>query len=301
MRQSLGHGSARPIILLCCTILVLGFCASLGAEPLRMVQGVNGVARYSKGVLHLIEKEIPDVHFEWDETTPSTTEARIIEMIDANKLDICWYATTNEFESRMLPIRIPLYRGLLGYRVLMIREGTQSKFDNIETLDDLKRISLGQGRFWADTDILVANGLNVVKVTQYNSLFYMLDGGRFDAFPRGVHEPWYEIPNWPDLSLTVEKHLMMQYTNPFYFFVNKNNTRLAGIIEKAFRKAIDDGSFQQYFLNDPTIKDVLLKANIDKRHVIRLKNPSLPPQTPVDEKKLWFDPFELKQAEKKEN
>jgi hypothetical protein len=36
----------------------------------------------------------------------------------------------------------------------MIKKGTQHKFDGIQTLEDLKRVSLGQGRFWADTNVL---------------------------------------------------------------------------------------------------------------------------------------------------
>jgi len=262
------------------------------AKPLRMVSGDGGIPTYAKGLLKLALSKIPE-KYEWEDSTPTNTEARIIEMISENQLDICWYASTNEFEDRMLPIRIPMYRGLLGYRVLMIKKGTQSKFDGIRTIEDLRRVSLASGRFWADTDVLLANGLNVVKVLKYDGMFFMLDGGRFDAFPRGAHEPWGEIKRYPNLELEVEKNLLLIYPNPFYFFVNKSNTELARNIEKGLRIAIEDGSFEKYFLSDPTVQDVITKANLKNRTVIRLQNPTLPKLTPLDDKSLWFDPYSL--------
>jgi hypothetical protein len=275
--------------LACCLLI---FSLNAHAKPLRMVSGNEGIPAYAKGLLKLALSKIPE-KYEWDESAATNTEARIIQMVDENLLDVCWYASTNEFEERMQPIRIPIFRGLLGYRVLMIKKGTQSKFDGIRTIEDLRRISLASGRFWADTDVLVANGLKVVKVLKYDGMFHMLDGGRFDAFPRGAHEPWSEIARFPELELDVEKNILMVYPNPFYFFVNKSNHELAKNIEKGLRIAIADGSFDEYFLSDPTVKDVISKANLKDRIVIPLQNPGLPKQTPLDDKTLWFDPYSL--------
>lgn len=287
--SSFVFGLGKVTLLVCC-LLVPSLNAQ--AKPLRMVAGNEGIPTYAKGLLKLALSKIPE-RYEWDDSTPTNTEARVIQMIVENQLDVCWYASTNEFEERMQPIRIPMYRGLLGYRVLMIKKGTQSKFDGIRTLEDLRRVSLASGRFWADTDVLVANGLNVVKVLKYDGMFFMLDGNRFDAFPRGAHEPWSEITRYPQLELEVEKNLLLVYSNPFYFFVNKSNTELAKNIEKGLRIAIEDGSFNEYFLNDPTVKDVITKANLKNRTIIPLKNPGLPKLTPLDDKSLWFDPYSL--------
>lgn len=268
----------------------LFFSLSAQAKPLRMVDSEDGIPKYAKGLLKLALSKVPE-KYEWDESTVNTTEGRVIQMLEDNQLDVVWYATTNEFEERMLPIRICIFKGLLGYRVLMIKKGTQHKFNGIKNIEDLRRVSLGQGRMWADTDVLVANQLNVVKVMKYDSLFYMLDGDRFDAFPRGVHEPWNEIATRPTLQLDVEENLILAYTNPFYFFVNKNNTELARNIEKGLRIALEDGSFDEYLRNDPSVGAALTKANLKNRIIIPLKNPSLPPKTPVEDKSLWFDPY----------
>ncbi len=272
--------------------LMLVFTAHSYGEPLRMVTGNNGVAKYAKGLLKIALSKIPN-DYVWDESTERSTEARIVEYLKVNKLDIVWYSTSKDFEEQLRPIRVPIFRGLLGFRIFMIKRGTQHLFEGITTLDDLNRISIAQGRFWADTRILEANGVNVVKVTKYDSLFHMLDGERFDAFPRGVHEPWYELAKWPDLDLDVEDNIMLVYTSPFYFFVNKNNTKLAKDLERGLRIAIEDGSFEEYFMKDPVVQDVIKNANVQNRILIKLTNPLLPESTPLEDETLWFNPYAL--------
>jgi len=274
-------------------MLITGlFTASLAsaAETLRMVDGKDGVASYAKGVLRIILEKLPD-QYEWEESTSGDiTEARVAQMLIDDQLDIGWFSTTNDLEQRLHPIRIPIYKGLFGYRIFMIKEGNQHKFEGISSLTEIKNVSIGQGRTWADTAIMEANGIDVVKVSKYHSLFYMLDGDRFDAFPRGVHEPWYEMERYPDLALTVEDHLMLRYVNPYYLFVSKDRSELAAKLERGYQMAIEDGSFDEYFYNDPTVKNVIEKAKLSQRTVLPLKNPLLPKNTPVDDKKLWFDP-----------
>lgn len=217
-------------------------------------------------------------------------QAREVEDLNDGKISVIWIATSINFEEQILPVRIPLYKGLLGHRILIIHKGDQERFDRVQTLDDLRKIPMGQGRGWADTAVLQANSMKVIAAAKYESLFHMLDGGRFAAFPRGVHEPWSEIASRPDLELEVERKLMLVYKMPMYFFVAKDDHELAGDLEQGLLKAIDDGSFDRYFYNNPMIRDVLEKANMSGRKVFELHNPLLPSKTPLDNPKLWFDP-----------
>src|SRR5690606_22221972 len=163
----------------------------------------------------------------------------------------------------------------------------------VQTFEDLRTITFGQGNTWADTQILESNGLTVVKVNKYPSLFFMVDGGRFDAFPRGVQEPWGEIAQRPQLELTVEKRLMLVYRMPFDLFVGKDDVQLAADLERGLKLAIADGKFDEIFFNDPTVKSVLENANLQDRLVFELKNPTLPPETPVNDPTLWLDVRDL--------
>ena len=118
----------------------------------------------------------------------------------------------------------------------------------------------------------------------------MLDGGRFDAFPRGASEPFAELKKYPSLNLAVEKNLLLSYTMPFYIFVSKNRPALAKDIELGLNRAIASGEFEQVFLQNPTVKDAQEFAQISKRRIIYLDNPTLPANTPLERSELWIDP-----------
>ncbi len=222
------------------------------------------------------------------------TQARVNEEVrSGGLLDLCWASSDAQIESQLRPIRIPLFKGLLGYRIFIINKSNQAKFDKIQTIDDLKKLTIGQGRTWADGRILEANGFNVIKTNKYPSLFYMVEGGRFDGFPRGVHEPFSELEARPTMDLAVEKNLMVYYQMPFYLFVSPDNQALAKDLETGFERAIANGEFDKVFYGDKAIQDVMQKANMKERKVFKLENPLLSKETPVGRKELWFDPQTL--------
>lgn len=221
------------------------------------------------------------------------TQTRLIEDTLNGKLDIMWAGTSKELEEQLEPIRIPMFKGLLGHRFLIIRKGDQSKFDNVKNIEDLRQIPLGQGTAWIDTKILEANGLKVVKTMKYQNLFFMLDGGRFDAFPRAVFEPFSEVDKRSNLNLTVEKRLMLVYKMDFYLFVSKENKKLARDLELGLNRAIADGSFEKVFLSAPSVQEAIAKGDLKNRLVIPLNNPFNSKETPIDRAELWIDPKSL--------
>ncbi len=188
---------------------------------------------------------------------------------------------------------MPLFKGLLGHRILIIHKDNAHLFDHVQTYEQALRYKYGQGKGWTDTMIMEANGMEVVTTVRYEGLFYMADGGRFHAFPRGVHEPWGEIASRPELELTVDKNLMFVYTMPYYLFVSPKRPELARAIEQGLLAAIDDGGFDEVFLNNSMVKLVLEKAGLQHRRIFKLDNPELPPKTPLDNPKLWVNVTEL--------
>lgn len=287
---TLGNRSTHVLMLI--VLLALSFPSTAETKKIRVLyeEGADSIGTYCMGMLKLALSRI-DHNYELDVITGNYTPARIIEEVRSEGIvNILWGSGEREIEETLLPVRIPLYKGLLGHRVLIIRRGDQARFDHIQTLGDLKTIKLGQGATWADTRVLEHNQLSVIRVNKYPSLFYMLDGARYDGFPRGLQEPWGEIAAWPQLDLTVEKRLMLVYRMPFYLFVSRNNPQLAADLELGFNRAIADGSFDELFFNDPTVRDALSKADIKNRVVIPLDNPLLHPETPLDRPELWLDP-----------
>jgi hypothetical protein len=250
-------------------------------------------ASYSLTMLKLALERI-ETKYRIKEVTEDFTQTRVNEEVRTGGLDLAWIASDSELESTLLPIRIPLFKGLLGYRIFIINADNQAKFDRIQTLEQLKQqITMGQGKTWADTKILETNGFKVVKATKYPGLFHMVDGGRFDAFPRGVHEPFGEIRERPALNLAVEQNLMIAYKMPYYFFVGPDNHELANDVERGLNLAIADGSFDKAFFSAPQVTDVIEKANMKNRRIFFIDNALLSPETPLDRSELWFDPRNL--------
>lgn len=199
---------------------------------------------------------------------------------------VLWTMTSKEREASLLPIRIPIEKGLIGWRLPLVTQAKQDQFKGVASLADMKKFSAGQGHDWPDTEILRSNGLTVQGASSYAGLFPMLLSGRFDYFPRSISEIWSEADSHKAEQIVVDPHVILHYPAAIYFFVNKKNTQLANDLKTGMEKAIADGSFDALFhqYNDPTIK----RAKLENRAVIELKNPLLPAETPLDRTEFWL-------------
>jgi len=215
-------------------------------------------------------------------------QARTSVMLQRNKyIDLTWRMTSQELEQKLQAIYFPILKGLMGCRIFIITKDQQHLFSTSTSLATLQSLHLGQGHNWADTEILLANGFNVVQGHD-NFLIDMLKKGRFTYFPRALHEPWPEIAG--DNTLTVEKHLMLQYPAPVFFFVNKENNRLQQRLEHGLSKILASGKFEHFFLNHPITSGISTKAEVNKRTIFSLNNPLLSEQTKelLADERLWI-------------
>jgi hypothetical protein len=218
-----------------------------------------------------------------------STQNRDIANLEKNRIDITWIATSKDYEKRLLPIRIPIFKGLLGHRLLVVKKSQAVQLSRVKTLQDLRQFRMGQGLGWFDSDILRANGFSVHDAQNHDLLYSMLSRGRYDVLPRGLHEPWEEIESYPYADLIVEESLLIHYPLPMYFFVNRNNQALADTISENFERFIDDGRFDEFFYKHPKIHNALQRAQLSGRRIFHLSNPYLPPETPLEIQKYWFD------------
>lgn len=209
---------------------------------------------------------------------------------DSGILTVILGIGTEEREKNLLPVRIPLDKGLLGYRIFIINKANQSNFLQINTLKDLQKYKVGQQLGWGDIEVWKANGFKVETVNNYEGLFNVLLSGRYDIFPRGILEAENEINSrkakMPDLA--IEKKLMVYYPWPRYFFFSKSNEgrKLAERVEKGLMKLIETGKYEKIF--QQYNGDIIKKISLEKRKIIELKNPLLSDKTPLDNKKLWY-------------
>jgi hypothetical protein len=224
-------------------------------------------------------------------------QARAVENLKAGRLDVIWTLPTAEREAEMRPVRIPLEKGLLGYRVFLIRAGDAARFaaiaslDPLTAIDGLKALRAGQGKDWNSTRVMEAAGFKVDTAASYDSLFLMLREGRIDYFPRGLNEAWAELAARPDSGLTVESTLLLRYPAASYFWVQRDTgDELAGRIERGLGLALADGSFDALLLGHPTHRELFALARPGQRRILAIANPMLPSTAPLDRPELWRIP-----------
>jgi hypothetical protein len=215
---------------------------------------------------------------------------KALQRLAANReVNVVWSSTNKQREQELLPIRIPIYKGLIGWRVLLIRDDMAERFKYIQEFEHLLKLVAVQGRGWPDTKILQTNGFEVSTSDSYAALFGMIRQARADFFPRSVVEVWSELEN-TNLSnqLSLEPTIGIRYPTALYYFVNKNSVPLANLLEKGLEIAIANGKFDELFFQ--IHQDMIEKSKLNERRFFNLENTFLPAATPLDQKELWFQP-----------
>lgn len=264
--------------------MLFACCSTTWAATVEV--GINQVRNRSTYMLDLMKLALTyttDTNYVFVETDERLSKNAEHEATLSGKIGVYWGGTSEDQERDFIPIHVDGYRGLMSLRFFIIRDGDQSRFSAIRTLDDLQRIKMGQGRSWRDAEILEASGIKVERATKKDGLFYMLEGGRFDAFPRGATEAWDEANGYRHLNLAVEKKLIVSYPLPTYFFVHKGYDKLARDIHYGLNRALQDGSFDRFFYTNDRVQAFLAEAKLEDRHVIELDNPFLPASAKIVE------------------
>lgn len=217
------------------------------------------------------------------------SQRRSLRQLAAGKgMDVVWTFTSIEREKNLLPIRIPIDRGLLGWRLLLVRSDERDALNGAVDLTRLQSLRAVQGHDWPDLPILEYNHFKVIPSTYYQGMFTMLQLGRVDYFPRSISEIDSELAAHAAEGLAIADGLVLYYPAPSYFFVSPKRPDLAKKIELGLRMAIADGSLQQLFLQH--FAQDIRRARLNERRIIRLQNPYLNKETPLDDASLWFDP-----------
>lgn len=221
-------------------------------------------------------------------TTKNMTQLRALtELQKGTILDVDWAGTSIEREQKLGTIYIPLNRGLLGYRIPVIRRSDSAQFAHIKNISDLQKIPCIQGTHWPDSDILDAAGLRVIRTPQFRSMYPMLINKRVDWFPRGINEVYAEVSSVGTEVLAFDQ-LIIAYPFPMYFFVNKARETLRKRIESGLRIALEDGSFDTHMRQHKAFASVFPLERLKGSTIIELKNPYLSEDTPLQDSTLWL-------------
>ena len=213
----------------------------------------------------------------------------IIDVQSAAEINLFVAVSQPEWENKAIPIRIPIKRGILNYRLLVIREGTQETFSQIKTLADLKKPIAALRKGWTTVGILKHHQLNVLEVSSLDGIFPMLSVGRVDYIPLGVNEIEDNISvRKAEISnLVIEEKLALYTKAPVYFFVSPKAPRIAQRLEEGMETLVKNGQLKAIFYR--YFGEKIKRAALNKRTIIDIENPLMTQETPVERKELWFE------------
>lgn len=280
------------------TLLVLVLAAlSWSAEPMvvRMPTLPGRQLPHTRYILALLEAGLAGSGLRLEQVPTDMYQGRAIEALQqaGGRLDLIWTMTSEEREQTLLPIRIPIDRGLLGWRISLMRADSLGLLGGVTDCRSLARLRAGQGEDWPDTAILRANGIPVEATPSYEQLFPMLAGGRFDHFPRSAIEIGGELAAFSQEGpLAIEPGLLLRYPTALYFFVAPARPQLADTLTRGLETAVADGRAMRLFRQ--LVLPMLRPLGLPGRRVITLVNPLIAAERlPLQRPELWFQLAEL--------
>ena len=222
--------------------------------------------------------------FNFETVNVDMTPGRALSATKSGKLINLFIAPHNEtWDEGTIPIKIPIRQGLLSYRLLLVNKRNLHKFRNVEDMDDLKKLTAGLQGHWVTTKIFKNLGFNLQIENNFEGLFYMLDRGRFDYFPRAIYEIYdelhsrkSEVPN-----IVIEPTLALYLPMKSYVYVSPNAPRVAQRMESGLSKLLSSGEMKQIL--DKYYGEDIRRAGLNNRKIIKIKNTDMQIDEDMDE------------------
>lgn len=261
--------------------LLVGWAGTAAAETVfthRAPETDNDTRhRYETGLLRLaLEKTVDEYGPFQLKAAPAMNIARTIHSMRhqtyPNHFFGLSYGEDPSDSPELTYVRFPMDLGILGIRTCFIPETMREKVANITTLEQLRKLTIGQGRGWMDNIILRHNGFEVIEIEDYEALFRMTAAHRFDLFCRGATEIKREYDLWGDIEgLAYDRSIVIHYPMPRFLYTNKANVEAIERVTKGLHKAYADGSIRALWQDE--FAESVDFAGLDERRVFRLKNP----------------------------
>lgn len=291
--------AAREFLLAIAFAVLFNVQPTLGADaPIDVtVNAIKGGKARASYMLELItfimDKSGEPYELSYLEEEAASQDRNVRRLEQGEDITLMWTGTSRERETRLRPVRFPVMRGLLGYRIGIIDADSQGEFAAISTADELLEKTVCQGHDWPDTEILANARFRLETPPLYESLFKLLSMGRCDWFLRAIFEPYVELENfgalYPDLA--IEENWLVVYRYPMFFFVGPENERLARALETGFERSYADGSFLEFFERFDVNRLALERTRPEERRCVVVENPGLTEATRAIPEPYWFEPM----------
>ncbi|MGE6436151.1 hypothetical protein [Shewanella baltica] len=195
------------------------------------------------------------------------------ELQDGQTINVIAEASSLEWNTKLIPIKIPIRKGIQGFRVFIIQKENAESLAQITSIMQLTSLKTGSGSQWSTKVAMQQAGFDVVESIQYDSLFNMLSKGRFVTFGRGVNEAYQELEqfNLQYPNLVIDEKILLHIPLATYFYVSPNKPHLAQRIEVGLRRIINNGEFERLFYKRHC--DFLIKSKMNQRLIFKIDNP----------------------------
>jgi hypothetical protein len=223
----------------------------------------------------------------------SMNRQRALSAMQSGKLLNVYFAPANpQWDKKTIAIKIPIRRGILSYRLLLVHEIDLPFFAQVKTLEYLKQLKAGLQTEWTTTEVFTRLGFNLKQAATYDGLFFMLENHRFNYIPRGIHEIYDELSARQALTqhIVIEPSLALHLPMPTYTYVSPNEPQLAKRIEAGLLLMVKNGDLKKIFYKH--FADDINKAQLHTRRIIEIANPLLTDQDLPRDPRLWFYPGE---------
>lgn len=222
---------------------------------------------------------------------PKMNLKRAIHLLETNKIKnfLLKLSASEKLMDKFIYTKFPVDRGVTGYRVSFISPKLKNDLKSYDTIEEIKKLSIGQGYGWLDNDILRYNGFKVKDISSYEGLFNMVSRGRIDFFSRGINEVLGEYKAFSHIkNLDFDRTFILYYPLPRFFFSHKSNKEAVKRVEEGLILAYEDGSLDKVF--DKYYKKSIDFLDIEKRKIYKFENPFLKGMDTSYENYI-FDPF----------
>ena len=111
--------------------------AIASAEPLRVIYPRSESRKDGRAIFPVEALKLALEHsgrdFRMQPSVATMQQSRSVRTLaDGRDLDVLWTVTTSAREKQLRPIRIPIDLGLIGWRVLLIRNGDERRFAGVD-------------------------------------------------------------------------------------------------------------------------------------------------------------------------
>lgn len=266
-------------------LLVICECGAQQSVTMRVAQADHP---YMQALFTKLAERIECLHqkqvtYQYVDHLPS--QQRAIQLLgDEHGIDLFWGVTSQQREQQGWAILIPIAKGLLGYRIALVRSDNPDILAQKNYISDFSSLRVGLSEDWPDANVFSRNGFTVDAFSKSSSHYDMLRKGRFDFLPEELTA--FDPQSLPK-GLIYDKHNVFYYPSAVYLFVAKGDKQRHQLLSSALRSLFSDGTIER-LLHTHLVPNIDA-AELATRNYIRLTNPLLPASAPLHISRYWYN------------